>query len=80
MCIAQKNFIQEKLLEIKRSIRRAWRGIYLQPVTQGVISVFNVGNKLKKKFLFKQERDSYSSFNRASFVTFVTAKAAKVTI
>ena len=31
-------------------------------------------NKLKKKFLFKQERDSYSSFNRASFVTFVTAK------
>ena len=40
---------------------------------QGVISVFNVTN-LKKKFLFKQERDSYSSFNRASFVTFVTAK------
>ena len=31
-------------------------------------------NKLKKKYLFKQERDSYSSFNRASFVTFVTAK------
>ena len=31
-------------------------------------------NKLKKKFLFKQERDSYSSFNQASFVTFVTAK------
>ena len=31
-------------------------------------------NKLKKKFLFKQKRDSYSSFNRASFVTFVTAK------
>ena len=30
---------------------------------QGVISVFNVTN-LKKKFLFKQERDSYSSFNR----------------
>ena len=40
---------------------------------QVVISVFNVTN-LKKKFLFKQERDSYSSFNRASFVTFVTAK------
>ena len=31
-------------------------------------------NKSKKKFLFKQERDSYSSFNRVSFVTFVTAK------
>ena len=31
-------------------------------------------NKLNKKFLFKQKRDSYSSFNRASFVTFVTAK------
>ena len=34
-------------------------------------------NKLKKKFIFKQEieeRDSYSSFNRASFVIFVTAK------
>ena len=31
-------------------------------------------NKLKKKFLFKQERDSYSSFNQASFVTFVTVK------
>ena len=31
-------------------------------------------NKLKKKFLFKQERDGYSSFNRTSFVTFVTVK------
>ena len=51
------------------------RGDLYAKTVQGVISVFNVANKLKKvPFSNKKEILSYSSFNRASFVTFVTVK------
>ena len=51
--VAQKNVIEEKLLEIKRSIRRGYRGMYLFQIRSVFFSIITFSFKvISKKSLF----------------------------